>query len=74
MACVRRAVDTTPVHIPRSSACSRIVRSRFSGRAAAAKSGPITLGAIESIPSLVLLPVTIEVIVGAESETCWLTW
>jgi hypothetical protein len=69
-----RAVETTPVHMPRSSACSRIVVSRFSGFAAATGSGPITFGAIESMPSLALLPVTIAVMVGAESGVCWLAW
>jgi hypothetical protein len=65
-----RAVDTTPVDIPRSSARSMIVLTRFARVASAQNSLRVMLWSTEMAPSLVLMPATMAVAVGAESDVC----
>ena len=66
-----RAVVTTPVDIPRSSARSMIVLTLFVRVASAQNSLRAMLWSTEMAPSLVLMPATMAVAVGAESEVCW---
>ena len=69
MAWVTVVVVTTPVAMPRASASSNRVRSLWP--ATASWSPRWTLASTEITPARVFTPVTIAVIVPAESGTCW---
>jgi hypothetical protein len=60
-----------PVESPAISAISTSVRSSLPATVLA--SPRTTSASSERIPSLVFTPVTMAVMVGAESAVCWLT-
>ena len=73
VAWVMRAVLMIPVDSPASSANSSSVCCDAAATILPERSSALIAPATLSTPSMVFTPVIMALMVGAESETCWLT-